>query len=326
MTDALPRVSVVLPVHNEAELLPELHRRLGAALQPQTADYELVFVNDGSTDGSLAVLKALRIQDPRVVIISLSRNFGHQAALNAGLEHARGSAVVLMDADLQDPPEIVPHLLSTLERGWDVVYAVRRSRREFWLKQLAYAAFYRLAAAVSRPRLPLDAGDFSIVSRRAADLIVALPERTRFLRGLRTWIGLRQTSYSYDRDKRTAGRSKYSFPALVLLAVNGIITFSHLPLRLASVVGVLCACASVVGAGVAVYLRIFTDAFIPGWTSLVIIVFFLGGMQLLALGVLGEYIARIYDEVKHRPLYIVDERLGGAAPGVPQPPHAPSTP
>ena len=304
------RLSVVLPVYNEADLLAALYERLTAALTPLACDYELLFVNDGSTDPSLQTLKTFHQQDFRVKVINFSRNFGHQIALSAGLHYAQADAVILMDADLQDPPEMLPALLKTFQEGWDVVYAVRRTRREHLFKQIAYGMFYRFLAAISKPSLPLDAGDFSILSRRAVDQINRMPERTRFLRGLRSWIGLKQTALFYDRDKRLSGKPRYTFPKLVLLALNGVVTFSHLPLRLASFMGFVCASLSVLGIIVFVSLRVFTTLFIPGWTSIIITTLFIGSIQLIAIGILGEYIARIYEEVKQRPLFVVDEFVG----------------
>ena len=304
------RVSIVLPVYNEAALLPTLYEHLSRAVAPLSHECEFLFVNDGSRDRSLSILKELRQRDPRVHIISFTRNFGHQIALTAGLWHARGEAVILMDADLQDPPEVLPTLLAKYQEGWDVVYAVRRRRQEHLLKQLAYATFYRLLAAMTRPPLPLDAGDFSVLSRRTVDLINRMPERTRFLRGLRSWTGFQQTSVAFDRDKRYAGRPKYTLPKLALLALNGVVAFSHAPLRMASLLGFLCATVSFIGILVFLYFRLFTPIFIPGYTSIIIAILFIGSTQLIAIGILGEYVARIYEEVKQRPLYVLDELIG----------------
>jgi polyisoprenyl-phosphate glycosyltransferase len=309
------RVSVVVPVYNEAEVLPVMHQRLGAVAASLPHEWEFIFVNDGSQDRSLAILKELRQRDPRVAIISLSRNFGHQTALTAGLSHARGDAVILMDADLQDPPEVLPDLIAKLSEGFDVVYAVRRTRKESAPKQAAYLLFYRLLAAMTKPSLPVDAGDFSILSKRAAGLLNGMPERTRFLRGLRGWIGLRQAALPYDRDRRHDGRSKYTLSQLMLLAANGVVAFSHAPLRLASLLGFVSAILCLAGILVFLYFRLFTSIFIPGWTSLAIIILFLGSAQLITIGILGEYVARIYEEVKRRPLYVVEELVGVPAAG-----------
>ncbi len=303
-------ISVVVPICNERETLPSLYERLVGSLGPLDRSYEIIFVNDGSTDDSLIILKRFHQQDPRVRVISLSRNFGHQISLSAGLQYASGRAVILMDGDLQDPPEILAALLAKLEEGWDIVYAVRKKRKEHYVKRVCYWAFYRLLALVARPPIPMDAGDFSVLSRRAATLLNRMPERTRFVRGLRSWIGLKQTAFEYERDRRVLGSPKYTPWRLLLLALDGMAAFSYAPLRVASLVGILLAGLSVLGIVTFCYLRIFTSIFIPGYTSMIIAILALGAMQLLTIGILGEYVGRIYEEVKQRPLYIVDELLG----------------
>lgn len=321
-----PEISVVIPIYGEEETLPELDRRLRAALEPLGLRYEVVLVNDGSRDGSLAVMERLRAADSRICIVDLSRNFGHQIAITAGIDHARGRAVILMDGDLQDPPEVLPELIARWKQGFDVVYAVRRTRREGALKQLAYKAFYRTMRRLSEIDLPLDSGDFSLIDRRVVDVLVQLPERNRYVRGLRSWIGFRQTGYEYDRPSRYAGEAKYTIWRLLRLAFDGIVAFSDLPLRLATSFGVAIT-------GLAASLAIWTLAkrllgigVVPGFATITLLVLFFGGVQLLALGILGEYVGRIYTEVKGRPRYVVRAVHGlaprpvGAGSLAPQPP------
>jgi dolichol-phosphate mannosyltransferase len=304
-----PELSLVLPVHNEAANLPELHRRITTALDG-TIDYEVVFVDDGSRDDSAAIIAGLAEGDPRLRLVRLSRNFGHQAALAAGLDHARGAAVVLMDSDLQDPPELVVEMLRAWREGADVVYAVRRQRKEHALKRACYHLFYRLIRALSPVELPADSGDFSLLDRRVVDALVGLPEQKTYLRGLRSWVGFVQVPIVYERSARFAGRPTYGFRALRKLAMDGIVSSSSRPLRAASYIGF-----TVLAMAVA-YLSLIIGWFFVrgtapnGWTSLVGVVLFLGGVQLFLLGVLGEYVARIYDEVKRRPQYVVASKTG----------------
>lgn len=303
-----PLLSVVIPIYNEQATLSELYRRLTHVLSENLAElaYEIVFVNDGSSDGSIQILSRLHADDPVVKVVNLSRNFGHQAALTAGLDYAKGDAVICMDGDVQDPPEIIPTLVARWRDGNDVVYAVRKLRKEGFIKRGCYAAFYRLLRRLSMVSIPLDAGDFALMDRRVVDCLKTLPERSRFIRGLRTWVGFRQTGVEYEREKRYAGTPKYTWPKLVRLAVNGLLSFSALPLRMATAVGFMISFCSLLGIIVALYLKLFTDQAIPGWTATVIPMLVLGGIQLLSIGILGEYIAQIFDEVKRRPLYLVD--------------------
>lgn len=303
-----PLLSVVIPIYNEQATLSELYRRLTHVLCENLAElaYEIVFVNDGSSDGSIQILSRLHADDPVVKVVNLSRNFGHQAALTAGLDYAKGDAVICMDGDVQDPPEIIPTLVARWRDGNDVVYAVRKLRKEGFIKRGCYAAFYRLLRRLSMVSIPLDAGDFALMDRRVVDCLKTLPERSRFIRGLRTWVGFRQTGVEYEREKRYAGTPKYTWPKLVRLAVNGLLSFSALPLRMATAVGFMISFCSLLGIIVALYLKLFTDQAIPGWTATVIPMLVLGGIQLLSIGILGEYIAQIFDEVKRRPLYLVD--------------------
>src|SRR6266850_2265270 len=299
-----PLLSVVIPIYNEQATLSELYRRLTHVLSENLAElaYEIVFVNDGSIDGSIQILSELHADDPVVKVVNLSRNFGHQAALTAGLDYAKGDAVICMDGDVQDPPEIIPTLVARWRDGNDVVYAVRKLRKDGFIKRGCYAAFYRLLRRLSMVSIPLDAGDFALMDRRVVDCLKTLPERSRFIRGLRTWVGFRQTGVEYEREKRYAGTPKYTWPKLVHLAVNGLLSFSALPLRMATAVGFMISFCSLLGIIVALYLKLFTDQAIPGWTATVIPMLVLGGIQLLNIGILGEYIAQIFDEVKRRPL------------------------
>jgi polyisoprenyl-phosphate glycosyltransferase len=304
-------LSVVIPIYNEEDTLPELYRRLTHVLSQNLAElaYEMVFVNDGSTDASIQVLMKLHADDPAVKVINLSRNFGHQAAITAGLEYVKGEVVICMDGDLQDPPEIIPTLLARWRDGNDVVYAVRRVRKEGFIKRTCYAAFYRLLRSFSKVSIPLDAGDFALMDRRVVDCLNNLPERSRFIRGLRTWIGFRQTGVQYERERRFAGTTKYTWAKLIKLAVNGLLSFSAIPLRIATAFGFMISFFSLLAIIVVLYFKLFTDEAIPGWTATVIPILFLGGIQLLSVGILGEYIAQIFDEVKQRPVYLVNDIL-----------------
>jgi dolichol-phosphate mannosyltransferase len=300
-------LSVVIPVYNEEALLHELHRRLKGALEPLGLRYEVILVNDGSRDATPAIIAELCAADPSFRAIHFSRNFGHQAAVTAGLDHAGGAAVLVMDADLQDPPELVGEMLARLREGWHVVYGVRRKRKEGPAKRLAYWAYYRLLRTVTNVEIPLDAGDFALLDRRVVLALRALPERNRFVRGIRSWVGFRQTGLEYERDARYAGEVKYTFTKLVKLALDGIVSFSYAPLRVAVYLGLAFAAASFLIAAFFLLYKLAVGVDVPGWTSLVITVLFMGGLQLLTMGVMGEYVSRIYDEVKQRPVYVVAE-------------------
>jgi dolichol-phosphate mannosyltransferase len=303
-------VSVVVPVFNEEATLDALVARLERVLEGAGLDYEVVFVNDGSRDRSAEMLRAHHARNPRLKCIMLSRNFGHQVAVTCGLDHAQGDAIIVMDGDLQDPPEVLPGLIARWRDGFDVVYAVRRRRKEGWAKVLAYKAFYWVLHRVSYLDIPLDSGDFSLMDRRVVDLLAAMPERNRFVRGLRTWVGLRQTGFEYERDARYAGESKYSFTKLLRLAFDGLVSYSFAPLRLVSNLGMLVSLSALLYMVYLLAARLFGDMTIQGWTSTVVIVLFLGGIQLLSLGIIGEYIGRIFDEVKQRPQYVIGDSLG----------------
>jgi polyisoprenyl-phosphate glycosyltransferase len=313
-----PIVSVVLPVYNERENLAPLVARLRAALAGAVGEaFEVVFVDDGSSDGSSAALDALHAADARLKVVHLSRNFGHQAALQAGLDAAGGDAVVMMDADLQDPPELLPRFIDAWRSGAEVVYAVRRRRPEGAWKRAAYAAFYRTVRVIAEIDVPLDSGDFCLLDRRVVSALRALPEHNRFLRGLRSWVGFSQVGVEYERDPRHAGAPKYTLRKLLRLALSGYVGFSAMPLRAASLLGLLTALAGFLVALWVVYTKVADIPSPRGWVSLMAVVLLVAGVQLLVLGVVGEYLGRVYDEVRHRPLYIVRGRLGFDAPPAP---------
>jgi dolichol-phosphate mannosyltransferase len=307
-------LSVIVPVFNEEEVLPTFYERLSASLATLPCQAEMLFVNDGSSDRTAAILEEWVANDERVRVLSFTRNFGHQAALGAGLDHCSGDAVVLIDADLQDPPELIPQLYAKWLDGYQVVFGRRRRLEEGFLKRNVYHLFYRLLNLLAHIEIPLDSGDFSLLDRQVVDRLCRLPERTRFLRGLRSWIGCRQIGIEYDRPVRHAGRSKYSLAKLFQLALDGILSFSTVPLRLALVLGLLVSLVGFAGIGLVTYLRLTQSYDLPGWGSLMVIVLFLGGVQLTTIGIVGEYIARIYEEVKFRPLYLVADRIGFPEP------------
>jgi dolichol-phosphate mannosyltransferase len=309
-------ISVVAPVLNEEGSVRELHARLTEVLAP-LGSYEIVIVDDGSTDGTWELLSALAARDPHLRLVRLSRNFGHQVAMTAGLDAARGDAVVLMDGDLQDPPEVIPHLVARWHDGYDVVYAVRSVRPgETRFKLWTAKVFYRLIGRMSPVAIPEDAGDFRLLARPAADALRRMPEQARFLRGMSSWIGFRQTGVPYERDARRAGETKYPTRKMVRFAVDAITSFSTTPLRIVGGVGFTLVVFFVGYLGYTIYRRFFTDATVPGWTTVIVLLLLIGGAQLIALGVIGQYIARIYDESKRRPLYVVSEVVGGEAVGV----------
>ena len=300
------RLSLALPVHNEEAVLPELLARVDKVLQVVPGGpHEIVFVDDGSTDRSLPILYEAAQRDPRLVVVSFSRNFGHQAAISAALDHVSGDVVVIMDADLQDTPESIPMFLEKFFEGFDVVFAQRVKRKEaFWLRA-SYYLFYRLITSLSEIRLPLDSGDFALMSRRVIDTIRELPEHQRYLRGLRTWVGFKQTGIPIERAERFAGRAKYTPLRLLKLASDGIFAFSIVPLRAATVLGLCGIGASILFAIYSLYVRFILNESPKGFTALTFLITFLSGFILLFLGVIGEYVGRIYEEVKARPNYIV---------------------
>jgi glycosyltransferase involved in cell wall biosynthesis len=306
-----PRVSVAIPLYNEREVLPELLRRVRGVLDEiPGGPHEIVFVDDGSSDGTFEILSVAAAEEPRILAISLSRNFGHQSALSAALDNVSGDVVVVMDGDLQDPPEVIPRFIEEFKKGIDVVYAQRSGRKEGWLLRLCYYLFYRVLALFSNIRLPLDAGDFALLSRKVLDELRRIPEHHRYLRGLRTWVGFRQVGIIVERSERLAGHSKYSFMKLLALAFDGIFAFSVVPLRAASVLGLLTIATALTYVAYSVYVKLFFNVVPQGFTALIVAMTFLGGVQLLFLGIIGEYVGRVYEEAKGRPHYIIGKVVG----------------
>ncbi len=312
-----PQLSIIIPCFNEQEVLPLLRQRLLEALELTHSSWETIFVDDGSRDRTLRILSEIHAQDPRLKVVALSRNFGHQTAISAGLSYATGDAIAIMDADLQDPPDLIASCLAQWREGCEVVFAVRKKRKEGLFKRVAYRVFYRLLRSIADIDVPLDSGDFCLMDRRVADVLRSMPERNIFLRGMRAWAGFRQTGIPYERDARAAGETKYPFRKLLRLALDGIFAFSTFPLRLATWFGLFIVALCFLVVTLVVAWRIFGLEFmghtardIPGWAAGIVSVFFLGGVQLLILGVMGEYLARIYGEVKLRPRWVVSQALG----------------
>lgn len=306
-----PMLSIVIPVYNEQDVLPECYQRLTNVCRTLGFEYELVFVDDGSTDESLQQLIMMRVSDPAVNIISFSRNFGHQIAITAGLDHARGEIAAVIDADLQDPPELIAEFVAQWQKGYQVVYGRRRTRtHDRWFKRITAHGFYRLLTMVTREHIPEQVGDFRLMDRVVVNALRAMPERHRFIRGLVSWAGFRQMPIDYDRARRNRGSTKYFFRTMIRFALDGVTSFSIVPLQLATSLGFLITVITVVAAIVVLLLKFVFHHTIQGWTSLMLTILFIGGVQLFVVGVLGEYIGRIYEEVKKRPLYIVQSKLG----------------
>jgi polyisoprenyl-phosphate glycosyltransferase len=311
----LPRYSLIVPLFNEEETILELYGRLRSLMDSLEGDTELILVNDGSRDRSLALIRNLHEQDDRVCYLSLARNFGHQIAVTAGLNFARGQAVVILDADLQDPPELIPQMVELWQQGYEVVYAQRtQRRRESWLKRATAFVFYRLLQRLADVEIPTDTGDFCLMDRRVVDVLNAMPERNRYIRGLRSWLGFRQTAIAYKRDPRFAGEVKYTFRKSLALAINGLVSFSTVPLKLSTYLGLIAASIALGMAGLVIYWRlVYPTSPLTGYAIIAVAIFFLGAVQLFSIGILGEYIGRIYEEVKNRPLYTLSEVAGFAA-------------
>ena len=305
-------LSIVVPCMNEQEVLRETHQRLVAVLQQAPLNFEIVYVDDGSTDSTSEVLRELQAQDTQVRVVRFSRNFGHQVAITAGLEHASGDAVVIIDADLQDPPEVVLEFLAKWLDGYDVVYGVRTERDgETPFKLWTAKIFYRFISRLSDTRIPLDTGDFRLMDRRVVDSLLSMPERDRFVRGMVSWLGFSQVAVAYHRAPRAAGTTKFSLFKMVRFALDGIFSFSILPLRLATWTGFAASAVAIVGIIIVLLERFFqVPGLVKGWSSAVIAELFIGGVQLICIGIIGEYVGRIYGESKRRPLYIVRERMG----------------
>jgi polyisoprenyl-phosphate glycosyltransferase len=324
MTQARPTLSIVIPVFNEEETIPELDKRLRTFLGELGETWEVVFVDDGSRDASAKMLQALAEKEPRYKLITFARNFGHQIAITAGMDRAEGEAVVVMDADLQDPPEVVREMLARWRQGYDVVYAVRQRRLgETWFKRISAAIFYRLFRAMLGFDMALDAGDFRLMSRTVVLTLRSLRERHRFIRGLVGWIGFRQSSVGYTRQERFAGTTKYPLRKMLSFAFDGITSFSTLPLRMATWLGAFAALLAM-GLGVwAFYVKLEGVSAVPGWTTIMILVALGSSVQLLVIGILGAYVGRIYEEVQRRPLYTVAREVNLTSGGATQPAPSP---
>ncbi len=304
-------LSVIVPCFNEAEVIEHTHQRLAAALEKITPDFEIIYVDDGSRDRTAELLREIQAVSSRAKVIRLSRNFGHQIAVSAGLEYARGQAVVLIDADLQDPPEVIADMMAKWREGFHVVYGQRRERSgETKFKLWTARAFYRLINRLSEVPIPLDTGDFRLMDRAAVDALLRMRERHRLLRAMTSWVGFRQTAVLYSRAERFAGTSKYPLRKMLALAIDGIVSFSAVPLKIVTSVGLAFSALSVLGIIYAIVQRLWTDNWVPGWTLIFIAVMLIGGLQFIFLGVMGEYIGRIYSEAKDRPLFLVMEELG----------------
>jgi dolichol-phosphate mannosyltransferase len=320
---------VVVPLYNEADNVDELLRRIRkviAGLSVPPADYEIVLVNDGSRDATLERLLDAAHADRHVRVVSLSRNFGHQIAATAGLDAARGDAVVLMDGDLQDPPELIDAFLERFHEGYDVVYATRRRRAgESAFKLVTARLFYRVIRSLTNVSIPVDTGDFRLMSRRVVDALRDSRERHRFIRGLVSWVGYRQIGIEYDRAERYSGRSKYPVSKMLRFAIDGITSFSEIPLRFASFFGFVVSAVAFAVAVAEILIKIFTGYNLPGYTSTIFAILFLGGVQLIGIGILGEYVGRIYDEIKGRPLYLVADDVGTGLAAVSSPSTTPGT-
>ncbi|QQS38619.1 glycosyltransferase family 2 protein [Candidatus Woesebacteria bacterium] len=301
-------LSIILPIHNEESNINPLYDRLSLVLKKLKVNYDLVFINDGSTDDSLNKLLALRNKDKRVKIINFSRNFGHMSAVTAGLRNAQGDKVVIMDCDLQDPPEVIPQLYKK-SKDHDVVYAIKEKRKEGLVKRAMFSLFYIIQTHIADLPIPANAGTFSILDKKVVKIIDTLPEKNKFFSGLRVWVGFKQGSITYERAARLSGE-KNSLKKLVKLAFDGLFSFSYVPLRIASILGILFALIAFVLVIIVGVLRIFFDWGIVGWASTLTTILFIGGVQLITLGIIGEYLARIYDEVKNRPEYIIQDKHG----------------
>lgn len=307
-----PLYSLIIPIYNEADTIREMYRRVSAVMDQLEGSGELILINDGSHDQSLSLIRELHQKDSRVCYLSFARNFGHQTAVTAGLNFARGQAVVILDADLQDPPELVPAMLEKWQQGYQVIYGQRTQRRqESWFKRMTAYVFYRLLRYLADVEIPTDTGDFCLIDRQVVDILNAMPERNRYIRGLRSWVGFRQTAITFVRDPRFAGEVKYTFRKSLALAINSLVSFSRVPLRLSTYLGLLSALFALSMAGLVLYWRFYQPhSPVTGFAAIAAAIFFLGSVQLIGLGILGEYVGRIYEEVKGRPLYTLAE-VGG---------------
>jgi len=317
MNKNLLLLSIVVPVYNEEEVIEEFNRRLVNTFSKTDIKYEVIYVNDGSNSQTSKILRKIADSAKNIRLIELSRNFGHQIAVTAGLDYSSGEIVVVIDADLQDPPEIILQMIDQWRNGYKVVYGIRRNRKENIFKRMAYYSFYRLLQNFSKVYIPPDSGDFSLMDRQVVNMLVAMPERNRFVRGLRSWVGFKQIGIEYDRDERFAGKSKYSLSKLFLLASDGVVNFSITPINMISNIGLFLFVSSILAAIFLIIWRISNfkilghmPSDVQGFTTLAVLLLFFSGVQLLSVGIIGQYIGRIYDESKQRPKYIVENELG----------------
>jgi glycosyltransferase involved in cell wall biosynthesis len=307
-----PRYSIVAPCYNEEGVLHELHRRISQVMDSTSEPWELILVNDGSRDRTAAIMRQLRAGDPRVKIVDFARNFGHQLAVTAGLDHASGDAVVMIDADLQDPPGVILEMIDRWKQGYEVVYAVRTQRKgESWFKEFTAKLFYRIIYRITEVDIPLDTGDFRLMDYKVVKALRQMRERHRFIRGMTSWVGFKQTGVQYVREERFAGQTHYPFRKMFKFALDAITGFSYLPLQVATYLGFVIAALSALAAILVIIARLFIGAApFHGQATTLVFVLFIGGVQLITLGIIGEYLGRIYDEVKGRPLYLVRETIG----------------
>lgn len=303
-------LSIVIPIYNEEKTLPILYQRLTSVMAKIKTPYEVIFVDDGSKDNSMNLMLNMNKNDSRIKILKLSRNFGHQTAISAGINQAGGEAVILMDGDLQDPPEVMLEFIKKWKEGWDVVYGIKKKRKENIIKRLLFSLFYRIIGLISEIKLPIDAGTFSIMDKKVVRILQSMPERNKYISGLRTWSGFKQTGIVYERGARFSGKPRQSLSKLFKLAFDGIFSFSSVPLKVFTYFGFLIAILSSIAAIVILCIKLFTDKAISGWASTMVAIFFLGSVQLLSVGIVGQYIARIYEEVKSRPYYVVEQKIG----------------
>lgn len=300
------RYSVIIPVYNEEAVIHETYRRLSQVMTSTGEPYELLFVNDGSKDLTVEIIEGLAESDERVQLLDFSRNFGHQIAITAGVDYARGQAVVIIDADLQDPPELIPLMIEKWKEGYEVVYAKRAKRKgETLFKKISAALFYRTLHALTEVNIPLDTGDFRLMDRKVCEAMQGIREKNRFVRGLVSWVGFRQTAIEYVREERFAGKTKYPLGKMIRFSMDGITSFSYKPLKLSTYLGFVISFSSFVYLVISLGLKLFSNSTVAGWTSLIACVLLLNGVILILLGILGEYIGRIYDETKNRPLYVL---------------------
>ncbi|GAB6988831.1 glycosyltransferase family 2 protein [Paenibacillus pini] len=302
------RYSVIIPVYNEEEVITETYWRIKSVMEITGESYELIFVNDGSRDQTVNLIRSVGASDPSIHIIDLSRNFGHQIAITAGMDYASGDAVIVIDADLQDPPELILDMIAKWKEGYDVVYAQRLERKgESFFKRKTASLFYRILKHMTDIDIPIDTGDFRLLDRKVCNELKRLPENNRYVRGLVSWVGFKQTAIQYVREGRFAGETKYPLKKMIKLSMDGITSFSTKPLKVAGIMGMIISIVGFVYLVFVLFERLFTDAALPGWSSLIAFQLFFGGCMLMFMGIIGEYLGRIYDEVKHRPLYIVNE-------------------